>query len=64
MKKGLEQRKLDEIEFHNSIRLVTDDPDVADTRWNPTLEKTVSENPLWANIKYYRCRAAQPAVHP
>ncbi|MEN6473031.1 MAG: class I SAM-dependent methyltransferase [Syntrophaceae bacterium] len=50
---SLEQRKLDEIEFHNRIRLVTDDPHVADTRWSPEMERTVSENPLWANMKYY-----------
>ena len=49
----LEQRKLDEIEFHNQIRLVTDDPHVADTRWSPELERTVCENPLWVNMKYY-----------
>ena len=53
MRKDLEQRKINEIEFHNSIRLVTDDPHVADTRWNRDLEKTISENPLWANMKYY-----------
>ena len=53
MKKDLEQRKINEIEFHNAIRLVTDDPHVADTRWNKKLEKTISENPLWVNMKYY-----------
>lgn len=49
----LEQRKLDEIEFHNRIRLAKDDPHVADTRWSPEMERTVRENPLWANMKYY-----------
>ena len=49
----LEQRKLDEIEFHNRIRLVTDDPHVADTRWSPEMERTVREDPLWVNMKYY-----------
>jgi len=49
----LEQRKLDEIEFHNRIRLVIDDPHVADTRWSPDMERTVCENPLWVNMKYY-----------
>lgn len=49
----LEQRKLDEIEFHNRIRLVKDDPHVADTRWSQEMESTVSKNPLWINMKYY-----------
>jgi ubiquinone/menaquinone biosynthesis C-methylase UbiE len=49
----LDQRKLDEIEFHNRIRLVTDDPHVADTRWSTLLEGTVCKNPLWENMKYY-----------
>lgn len=49
----LEHRKIDEIEFHNRIRFVTDDPHVADTRWSPEMERTVSENPLWVNMKYY-----------
>lgn len=54
----MEQRKLDEIAFHNRIRLVTDDPHVADTRWSPEIERTVSENPLWANMKYYAVERA------
>jgi len=49
----MEQRKIDEIEFHNSIRLVSDDPHVADTRWSKEMEKTIKENPLWVNMKYY-----------
>jgi len=49
----LEQRKIDEIAFHNRIRFVTDDPHVADTRWSPEMEHTVRKNPLWANMKYY-----------
>lgn len=51
--KNLEQRKVDEIEFHNSIRMVTDDIHVSDTRWSPEMEKTIQANPLWANMKYY-----------
>ena len=50
---SLDQRKIDEIEFHNKIRLVSDDPHVADTRWSPGMEHTINENPLWANMKYY-----------
>jgi ubiquinone/menaquinone biosynthesis C-methylase UbiE len=51
--KDLEQRKLEEIEFHNKMRLVTDDSHVADTRWSPEMEETIRSNPLWANMKYY-----------
>jgi ubiquinone/menaquinone biosynthesis C-methylase UbiE len=47
------QRKRYEIEFHNRIRLVTDDPHVADTRWSPEMERTIKQNPLWVNMKYY-----------
>lgn len=49
----LEQRKLEEIEFHNRLRHITDDPHVGDTRWSPELERTVQGNPLWINMKYY-----------
>lgn len=50
---NIEQRKKEEIDFHNKIRLVSDDEHVADTRWSPDLEVTISSNPLWANMKYY-----------
>lgn len=50
---NLEQRKIEEIEFHNSIRVVTDDQHVTDTRWSPEMEKTIASNPLWVNMKYY-----------
>jgi ubiquinone/menaquinone biosynthesis C-methylase UbiE len=49
----LEQRKREEIEFHNSIRFVTDDAHVSDTRWTPEMEGTIRSNPLWENMKYY-----------
>jgi len=52
-KVSLEKRKLEEIEFHNSIRLVTDDTHVSDTRWSPEMEETIRSNPLWVNMKYY-----------
>jgi len=51
--KKLEQRKIEEIDFHNSIRLVVDDQHVSDTRWSPEMEQTISSNPLWENMKYY-----------
>lgn len=50
---SIEQRKIEEIEFHNAIRFVTDDVHVTDTRWSPEMEKTIRSNPLWANMKYY-----------
>lgn len=49
----MEQRKLLEKEFHDKIRIVVDDPHVADTRWTSAMEKTIKGNPLWANMKYY-----------
>lgn len=51
--RNLEKRKLEEIEFHNYIRVVTDDAHVSDTRWSPEMEKTIESNPLWVNMKYY-----------
>lgn len=50
---NLEQRKIEEIEFHNSIRFITNDAHVSDTRWSPGMEETISSNPLWENMKYY-----------
>lgn len=49
----MELRKELERDFHNKTRLVADDTHVADTRWTEELEKTISTNPLWANMKYY-----------
>lgn len=49
----LEERKRKDLEFHNNMRLVTDDVHVADTRWSPELEDTIKNNPLWVNMKYY-----------
>lgn len=49
----LERRKIEEIEFHNSIRFVTNDAHVSDTRWTPEMEETIRTNPLWHNMKYY-----------
>lgn len=49
----IEERKRKELEFHNKIRLVTDDSHVSDTRWSPEMEDTIKNNPLWANMKYY-----------
>ena len=42
-----------EREFHDLLRTVTDDFNVAETRWSPDLEATIRNNPLWANMKYY-----------
>ncbi len=50
---NLEQRKIEEIEFHNSIRFVKDDVHVADTRWSRQMEETIRSNRLWVNMKYY-----------
>jgi ubiquinone/menaquinone biosynthesis C-methylase UbiE len=49
----MEARKKAEMEFHDKIRTVTDDTGVAETRWSPKLEATISDNPMWANMKYY-----------
>jgi ubiquinone/menaquinone biosynthesis C-methylase UbiE len=49
----MESRKIAEKEFHDSIRMVTDDAHVADTRWSPELEETIGSNPMWTNMKYY-----------
>jgi ubiquinone/menaquinone biosynthesis C-methylase UbiE len=49
----VEKRKEIERDFHNKIRLITDDSHVADTRWSPKLENTIKNNPLWKNMKYY-----------
>ncbi len=49
----MEERKIIERDFHNKIRIVSDDEHVSDTRWTPGLEETISNNPLWVNMKYY-----------
>jgi ubiquinone/menaquinone biosynthesis C-methylase UbiE len=49
----MELRKIAEKEFHDSIRTVTGDAHVADTRWTPELEETIGSNPMWTNMKYY-----------
>lgn len=49
----MEKRKVLEKKFHDTQRVVGDDPHVADTRWTPAMEKTIKDNPLWANMKYY-----------
>jgi ubiquinone/menaquinone biosynthesis C-methylase UbiE len=51
--KNLEKRKIEEILFHNSIRFVTNDAHVSDTRWSPGMEETIGSNPLWENMKFY-----------
>jgi ubiquinone/menaquinone biosynthesis C-methylase UbiE len=50
---NMEHRKRSEKEFHDKIRLVTDDAHVADTRWSSELEETIKNNPFWSNMKYY-----------
>jgi ubiquinone/menaquinone biosynthesis C-methylase UbiE len=50
---ALEQRKREEIDFHNRTRIALTDEDVRATRWTPELERTISENPMWVNMKYY-----------
>ncbi len=54
----LEARKIEEREFHNKLREVTDDAHVADTRWSPEMESTIKNNRLWANMKYYSVERA------
>jgi len=49
----IEERKRKERDFHDKIRTVVDDAGVAETRWSPELEATISSNPLWVNMKYY-----------
>ncbi len=49
----MEERKIKEREFHDKQRLVSDDVHVRDTRWSLEIEPTISNNPLWANMKYY-----------
>lgn len=49
----MEERKIKERDFHNKIRVVTDDSGVAETRWSEELESTIKNNPLWVNMKYY-----------
>jgi len=49
----LEERKLKEAAFHDSLRKVEGDAHVADTRWTPEMEGTIASNELWANMKYY-----------
>lgn len=49
----IEERKINEINFHDVQRTVTDDSHLADMRWSPELETTITTNPLWANMKYY-----------
>jgi len=49
----MELRKVQEKEFHDKIRMVHDDDQVAATRWSPELEYTIKTNPLWRNMKYY-----------
>jgi ubiquinone/menaquinone biosynthesis C-methylase UbiE len=51
--KKLEQRKQDEIDFHNKLREVVDDEGVMATHWSPELEPTIQNNELWRNMKYY-----------
>lgn len=57
-KQEVEERKRKELEFHNKIRLVTDDAHVSDTRWSPEMEDTIKNNPLWTNMKYYSIERA------
>ena len=49
----LEDRKIKERDFHNKIRIATDDAGVLETRWSPSLEHTIKNNPMWVNMKYY-----------
>ena len=41
-------RKEQEKQFHNALR-----HDSFGQRWTPELEKTIEQNPLWVNMKYY-----------
>ena len=44
----MDQRKLDEIAFHDKLREAHHEQ-----RWSPDAENLVSNDPLWANFKYY-----------
>lgn len=46
--KLMDDRKQEEITFHDRLRTSS-----FDQRWSPDLEKTIQNNPLWANMKYY-----------
>lgn len=46
-------RKKEEKEFHDKLRLVNGDEHVADTRYTAEMEETIRDNPLWVNMKYY-----------
>lgn len=41
-------RKEQEKKFHDALR-----HEAFGQRWTPELEKTIAENPLWVNMKYY-----------
>lgn len=49
----MEDRKIAEKQFHDSIRNASVDSHVADTRWTPELEDTIKNDPMWVNMKYY-----------
>jgi hypothetical protein len=55
----LDQRKIEEIEFHNAIRFVSEDAHVADTRWSREMEDTIRSNRLWSNMKKSRALLVQ-----
>jgi ubiquinone/menaquinone biosynthesis C-methylase UbiE len=45
---NMEERKKEEMEFHDRLRR-----NAFGQRWSPQLEKSIKDNPLWANMKYY-----------
>lgn len=49
----MEERKIAERDFHDMLRESAGDVHVMDTRWSPEMEETISNNPLWTNMKYY-----------
>lgn len=50
----MESRKAHERDFHDGLRF-----DAFGQRWSQDLEKTIQENPLWANMKYYAVEASK-----
>jgi len=49
----METRKIEEQSFHDRLRTLRNDEGVTQTRWTPSLERTIETDPLWSNMKYY-----------
>ena len=54
----MDLRKEEEKRFHDELRI-----DSYAQRWSPELERTIREDPLWSNMKYYSIeRSSRQAV--